>query len=286
MRNFIRLLHKGIRSPRRALGHVVDKCRFAVDRRERVPFLVVITGQKCTLRCKDCANFSPYLPQEYYSIETVCDDFQKLARIACVSNLQIQGGEALISPGLVKLLKCVQPASRAISIATNGTRLLSQKQIEVIKSVRASVRISDYNINQQRSVDLMAQCKDNGIPSHLYQFALGSGNWIEMGDRCMERKGDVETHDVFKSCPFKVCLTLEDGIIARCSRATVAHHIQDFSPNEADFVHVRMLDSKQLRYSLVEYMRDPSPMEACRYCRGGMGQKIRPAIQINRTTPN
>jgi tetratricopeptide (TPR) repeat protein len=28
----------------------------------KIPFLVFITGQKCNLRCRDCGNFTPYLP--------------------------------------------------------------------------------------------------------------------------------------------------------------------------------------------------------------------------------
>jgi hypothetical protein len=245
-----------------------------------VPLLVVITGQKCTLRCRDCGNFTPYQPQAHYSLDAICDDFGKLADVACVSTVQIQGGEALIFPGLVQLLDTVRPASLSITVATNGTRLLSQEQVEAIKRVRAGVRVSDYEISQQRIAELIAQCEANGIPFHLYRFAGGSGSWMDMGGRYAERNGDIETQEVFRTCPFTGCLTLEDGVIARCSRATVSHYAQNFVPNEADFVRVRELDPSQLRLSLLDYIQNPIPMEACRYCRGGMGQEIPPAIQL------
>lgn len=286
MKHIVKRVYKGICSPRMAIRYVAHKCRSALDGTISLPFLVLITGQKCTLRCQDCGNFTPYLPQVHYEVDAVCDDFRRLSQVARVGSLQIQGGEALIYPGLVRLLKCVQSASSSITIATNGTRLLSPEQIEVIKAVGANIRISDYQISQQRSSELEEQCKAHGIRSRLYRFAGGQGNWTDLGGKHMERNDDNETREIYETCPFNGCLTLENGIIARCSRATVSHHMQSFIPNEADFVAVRAIQPTQLRHKLANYIRHPIAMEACRYCRGNKGHQIPPAIQIKRTHPN
>lgn len=287
MSNLIDYLCRSLCCPSSGIEHVLNKCRYLIYRKIVVPLLVVITGQKCTLRCKDCGNFTPYLPQTHYNIDLICNDFQKLSSILQIRTLQIQGGEALAFPELPKLLRSVRLAgSHFINIATNGTRLLTQEQIKAIKDVHACVRISDYGINKQKVSYLIEQCKANSIPYRMYQFAGGSGKWINLGDKHIERNSEIETNKIFKNCPFKGCLTLENGIIARCSRATVAHKVQDFTPNEADLINVRSLDSKRLRLSFMDYIKHPEPLVACRYCRGSIGEDIPPAIQLIRNTSN
>lgn len=281
MKYFINRIYRGLNSPGSAQKYVWNKCLCYLGRRIHIPFLVIITGQKCTLRCKDCGNFSPLLPQTYYDINSICTDFHKLASVAFISSIQIQGGEALIYPNLPDLIDCVSRGAGAITIATNGTKLLSPEQVKSIISVNARIRISDYNLPTQKGSELMVQCAENNISSFIYKFSGGSGDWLELGDRTVARSSDLEVAKTFSTCPFKNCLTLENGIIARCSRATVSHQIQPFSPSESDFIPVREMDTARLRNRLIDYLRHPIPMEACRYCRGSNGPIIPPAIQMN-----
>lgn len=274
-------IYQGFRSPHLALGYAMDKYQCSVDKKIHIPYLVVITGQKCTLRCKDCGNFTPYLPQTHYNINDLCDDINKFSSVARITLLQIQGGEALIFPMFKELLNIVGGAARFVTIATNGTRLLSEEQITAVKAAKASLRISDYGlIFLQKADKLMAQCKENHIDCNMYKFAVGTGNWIDLGDKDTVKNCNIDVHNIFKSCPFKTCLTLENGIIGRCSRATVVHHIQKFIPKENDFVVLRNLNIKDLHEQLLQYVLHPTPMEACRFCRGGRGRLIPPAIQI------
>ena len=100
-------IYQGFRSPHLALGYAMDKYQCSVDKKIHIPYLVVITGQKCTLRCKDCGNFTPYLPQTHYNINDLCDDINKFSSVARITLLQIQGGEALIFPMFKELLNIV-----------------------------------------------------------------------------------------------------------------------------------------------------------------------------------
>jgi hypothetical protein len=248
-----------------------------------IPLVVFILGQRCTLRCRDCGNFTPYLPQTFYDLESIWDDFTKLLSVADLARCQIQGGEPLIHPEFIELcrrLRILRPGQ--VYFATNGTRLLSSGQIEALRAIDASLRISNYSVTGQRAQELQRQCEQEGVRSELFQFALGDGKWLNMGGASQPRGDDEEARSRFVECPFRGCLTLEDGIIGRCSRATVAHHTQKFSPTPGDFVTIRQLAAEQLHDVLGEYLGRPSPMEACRYCLGNQGERISPAIQMQR----
>ena len=61
--------------------------------------LVVITGQKCSLRCKNCANFSPFHSKEldFYDINKIISDIDKISkRIKSFKHIQIQGGDCFL----------------------------------------------------------------------------------------------------------------------------------------------------------------------------------------------
>ena len=65
------------------------------DLNYEIPFLVVVTGQKCTLKCKNCANFCPYHSPEldFYDVNLIIKDLKNIIkRIKSLGSIQIQGG--------------------------------------------------------------------------------------------------------------------------------------------------------------------------------------------------
>jgi MoaA/NifB/PqqE/SkfB family radical SAM enzyme len=250
----------------------------------KIDFMVFITGQKCTLRCRACGNFTPLLPQTFYSFDMISADLEKMLEVSKIYTLQIQGGEALIYPELVDLLKLLRTKKvRSVHIATNGTRQLTDEQIKAVRKLGATIRISDYQVNSKISAitdRLVEQCKKNRIQYRLYRFVSGDSNWMDMGGKDIKREDDdAKVKRTFDTCPFNICLTLEDGVIARCSRATVSHLIQNFIPAEYDLIESRAMSVSELGKRLKEYMRKPAFMEACRYCYGSRGKPIKAAEQ-------
>lgn len=252
-----------------------------IDSRDRIPLLVFVVGQRCSLRCKNCGNFTPYLPQSDYSLEEVWFDLKRISVFFRICKLQIQGGEALLCTFLPQLLNRIRFLDiQEVQIATNGMHLLEPILIKAIKKARASIRISDYGVPGQRSAELSQQCERDKINNRIYRFVAGDGAWIDLGGNDERRKDDVESNITFNKCPFRNCLTLENGILARCSRATVAHFVQGYNERDSDFVNVRKISDMQLKDKINDYVRAPGFMEACRYCNGAQGPTIAPAVQI------
>jgi hypothetical protein len=145
-------------------------------------------------------------------------------------------------PKLADLLDyCLHNDIGKVVIATNGTIPMRKDVVNLFRNGNVEVRISDYNLPKQKAVQMLTkQCKSSNIRLWLYRFASGTGDWVELGGPNHPREdSDDKVESKFSQCPFRGCLTLENGIMARCSRAPLAHIIQKYEPAETDFFKCR-----------------------------------------------
>lgn len=146
---------------------------------------------------------------------------------------------------------------------------------------RIGIRISDYKLSQT-PIRLESRLEEMGIPVKYYKFAGNTSEWIDLGGIDILPVDDIETVSHFDACAFNTCLTLENGELTYCSRATNAYKLQGFNRNPDDYLIVR--DVKGFKQSLKSFITNKHAMEACRYCNGtAKGEKIRPAIQMKAT---
>ena len=238
-----------------------------------IPFLVVVVGRKCTLKCKNCSNLIPYSPPDMmsYDYKQILADLLVITQVADVNIIQFQGGEPFVYPNLSELLKFALD-SNAISqvrIATNGT-VFPNVGLELLANPKLEVRISNYPIVTKKAHELENFLNENGIANRRHDFASGVGLWNDLGDVDVEpSKGDIS--EIFAGCGKSHCLTLENGLIGHCSRCICAPSIQKFQPKEGDYLTIR---GERFKERLFDYVTYPKAMEACRYCNGGYSNGI------------
>lgn len=207
--------------------------------------IVVIVGQNCTLKCQDCANFSPYLSKilPFYPAQEIIADMQELIKEAQIAYLQFQGGEFFYHPDAREILAfAVQsPRIHSICIATNATIIPKDSMLELLASPKVIVRISNYGqVNAKTATKLEEVLQARGIAVILRNTYRGAGLWSKCGDKDTKRLPPKAMQKVFDSCTFaKECLTMENGFITRCSRGTIAHIMQGFRLGGGDGVVVR-----------------------------------------------
>ena len=195
--------------------------------------------------------------------------------------LQIQGGEPFIYSDLIKLIKYFENNKKVqmIYIATNGTVIPNIEVIEELKNNKKFlVRISDYDLNDIPK-KLKSLLDNNGINNYYYKFSDGNGMWRDLGGSDLKPVSDIEKERNFRNCAFRSCLTLENGEITYCSRATNSYKIQKFKRNKRDYFILKSKFNikKELRY----FVENRVAMEACRYCNGTeKAEVIKPAIQM------
>lgn len=250
-----------------------------------VPALVVIVGQACTLRCKNCSNFSPYAPDSMkrYPLERLKGDLQVVFDAShYVKKIQVQGGEPLLYTQLPQLLAFIRDSGKVgtITIATNGTILPSEEVLQALERCRVRVRISSYPVVPPEKTDRLVRCLEaRGIETWTYEFAARDAMWYDMGGIDARPEGsDDAVQARFLQCPFHDCFTLEDGKISRCSRAVIAEQVQGFTARTEDVLPV--VPAEDFPARLWDYLRTPEHMEACRYCYGAQSGEIPPAQQL------
>ncbi len=247
--------------------------------------MVAITGQACTLRCKDCGNMTPHVDdpsKRFYDMDGVIRCLDALLRHSTVKLLQIQGGEAFLHPHLGILLRHVAETDRIVKcqVATNGTLIPSSDEVAILKNPKFSIRISNYPIFSKRANELKSLLDSNGLRNRMYSFVQKTGLWYDLGNTLVCGGGDAQAASRFATCKYNHCLTLENSRLAYCSRATISDSVQGFSESDDDYLYVS--DTADFGEKLKRYVRNPHFMEACRHCNGTDGTPtLEPAIQLD-----
>lgn len=256
--------------------------------RKNIGFMVLVVGQKCNLKCADCSNFTPLMPQIHYDFDSTLEDLKKISSLLTIDLFQIQGGEVLDWEPLPNLLRSIRELDfvKTIQIATNGTRPLSDQLKQFIYNDGDTIiRISPYpGVSDRLATRLANDCHSNSIPFYYHRFANGVGDWADLGGRSFEEKKDYQGFVTYHGCNFKWCLTIENGVIARCSRGPTAHHIQKFVPYKGDLFNLRetTLAESEFSAAFYSYVLNPKPMRACNFCNGTQGPEIRAGIQFSK----
>lgn len=254
-----------------------------------MPNLVVITGQKCTLKCKNCANFSPYHSSDvdFYNIDLIINDLNNiLKKIKCIWHLQLQGGDFFLHKDAEKLLAYVSNQEKILNctIATNCILIPKPNLIKQLQNKKFIVRLSHYGTaNEKNKNKLIEILRQNGIAYKIHMYANGNGFWSDCGGINTPKHTLEETLDNYSKCIFKCCLTLENGIISRCSRSTIAHRLQPYKIKRKDFVNVRSLffNVSKLKRFIRNQNSDKGIVTACYYCNGTSGPKIPAGEQLS-----
>ena len=258
-----------------------------------IHFLVVTVGQACNLRCKNCGNFAPFAPKETlrYDVHTILEKLKIITKFADIRLLQIQGGEPFLYSELFRILEFVKqcPSVKKCLIATNGTIIPKNRrgggEWQILQDEKFIVRISNYPVNTDQSSRIQEWCRERGIQSELYHFVSKDDKWYNLGleMEChtandeQQRKAEYR----FQNCLFRNCLTLENGILGRCSRSVIAKQVQGFPEKEGDYLPVE--EDLEFGERLERYINIPQHMEACCHCNGtGRENLIEVALQLGK----
>jgi len=250
-----------------------------------IPFFVVCVGHACTLRCKDCGNFTPFTPNEnkIYPMDRIIEDLRIIVKHSRIQKLHIQGGEPFLHPNLAEIINFAVSVDNIaiVQIASNGVGKV--KCLTALKHPKVQVRISDYRHAESDFRDIFDK---EAVAYKVYEFASKSGMWYDMGSINTPREeSDEVCTERFNSCPYNKCLTLENSKLGYCSRSIIAEKMQGFTSIDNtggggghDYLRVR--DSDDFGQYLENYIKNKRFMEACRYCMGSTGKLIEPAVQI------
>lgn len=240
--------------------------------------------QRCSLKCKDCSNLMGYYAEpRHYPIEQLKTMFEVLhSHLDHLPEVRLIGGEPLLHPQFHELALMAAESDKVdvVTIATNGTVLPRDEQLDALINDKVIIKISDYgklSVNRER---LVSECDRRGI----HCIVLHPKEWNQWGLPGKQGLSAEEIRALFLSCNVVSCLTVMDGRLYHCEHAAHGTHLGGIPDDMGNYVELFPSAHKtsEIGHDIWRFVYEKSCMPACDYCFGSTRQskQVEPAIQI------
>ena len=279
--------------PRYAVSNLCTSQRRYVD--QDLVFLrsvdLIIT-EKCSLRCKDCANLMQYYerPVDIPTDELVSDIEDLVGVVDEINEIRVIGGEPLMNRRFAEVIARLLPQSKInkVVVYTNGTILPTDDQLEVLRSEKVFFFITSYGSLSRKKEDLIAKLTEHGI-NYNAQDAYG---WTECGSIGPRNRAPEENEAIFRNCCAKNFISMTNGALYRCPFSANVVRLEGMPAHlsATDGFSVRGLgklsgaDREQARADLKRFLYQKPSLNACDFCAGRTygDKEIEPGIQTRR----
>lgn len=234
-------------------------------------FLNITT--KCTLRCKNCSMFIPYVrtPCNYPSQDIMKDLNSVLEAVGHIRIVNFYGGEPLLHPDLAAMIRKLHDESRVdrISIITNATILPSEELVEALKNEsRCLIRISDYGDISKNLHRLEEIFKTNHIRYEVANYTY----WDRPSKIAKVSETDEELRTKFKECTACNVVFILNRKLTICSTGSAICNQGVFPPSEDNYVDLSSdISQQELSDNIIQFFarrKTGDFLDACRYCSG------------------
>lgn len=234
-----------------------------------LPSIDIVITEKCSLKCRDCANLMQYYthPRDI-DFDTLFASMDVLMRsIDYVFELRVLGGEPFMNKRVHQYIERLRQYSnyRRIAVYTNATIVPSQHQLRCLSHDDTYIRISYYGC-LSRKLALMTEALDTcGV---TYQIDVIPG-WQECAAIGKRDRTQEDLEAVFSNCCANNILTILNTRIYQCPFAANAYNIGALPPDVFDSIEtVGSLSREEMRCRLFEMLREKKHITACTYCAG------------------
>lgn len=246
----------------------------------------LILTEKCSLKCKDCANLMQYY-ENPINIESdeLSQDLEDLCSIADeINEIRIIGGEPLMNKHFheISLKAASYKNVNKVVIYTNGTICPPEEKIKALKNDKVFVFITTYGSLSRNENKLSLLLEKHGVQFNN-QPAYG---WTECGGIKTWGRDAEYNKEIFKNCCAKHFTTMTDGKIFRCPFSANVERLMAIPNIPSDFVSVRGYSdpnkrNPKLKKILRWFLRDKPLLGACDSCNGRTygDPEITPGIQ-------
>jgi hypothetical protein len=245
----------------------LERAYTVVDGRIQTRSLEAHIVDHCNLTCADCCSLSPLLPKWLAEPEQLARDLVAAARVLAPRVFKLVGGEPLLHPDIVEMVRRVKAANIAprVSVTTNG--LLLMRMPDAFFEAVDALTISLYPLPQ-----LTARPE---IEERAARFGVAL-NWKEQNsfvrmDRSTPASSD-EIATVYRDCWLRErCHLIRDGVFFTftCTRPP---HFGTLRGRDFSRDGVRLDERAGLADELLAYLSREEPLEACALCFGGAAE--------------
>jgi hypothetical protein len=240
---------------------------------------LVIT-EKCTLKCKDCANLMQFYEMpENYSSKDILDGIIGLSeRADFIHEVRVIGGEPFLNKEIYEIIHRIALIDNIhkIVIYTNGMIPPKEEEIKNFNKNKILFSITDY-AELGRNLDKTVLILDKySLPYRVHP----PEHWTDSGKILEKPWTTLEAKDLFAKCCGKNLYTLIGEDLYRCPFAANADKLRAIPKHASNSINVlsSVGDIKDFAYG-IDYI------DACKLCPGRSFDSpiIKPAVQVKKS---
>jgi hypothetical protein len=216
------------------------------------------------------------------SAESLARDLGVLAKHYHAKRLRLLGGEPLLHPALVDILKIARASGVAdeVSVATNGLLLCRQGD-----DFWAAVDAVDVTLYPGKALSLSdlwrcrARARRHRVRLRLEIAAHFRESYSELGTA--DEKLVQRIYDTCLIAHEWQCHNIENGHFYKCPQGAILPRQLPGRLGPASDNGVKLEETPELGRRIEKYLLSPRPLEACRHCLGSVGKRF-PHEQVSR----
>ena len=230
--------------------------------------LDIVVTERCTLRCKYCANLIQYFknPQDM-DLDQVYRDIDLIfAKADWISKLHLFGGESFLYKRLAQALdytaKYKSKFGKLYAI-TNGTILPNEETLDAMKRNQLHVVISDYNALSKNLNNLAEK-----LSAYDIRYITTNPVWFA-GQQLVDGRGR-DAKEVFNRCTMK-CTMLQNGLLYRCPFLAHSARLNAVPYSKHNYIDISKEETQKI--DIKNYLSMPDNPNTvtppgCAYCSG------------------
>lgn len=229
----------------------------------------VVLTEKCTLKCKDCANLMQYYEKpENIEMDNIFETFDNfLSTIDVLLEMRVLGGEPFLVKDIDKLIEhyACNEKIKKITIYTNSTIIPDKNVVKSLKNEKVSVHMSNYGKVSRKIDGLDRLFSKEGIRHYIHEYR----SWNDLGDIKERKYTDKIMKKLYSECIMAKCYTFYRGKLYMCPRSAHGERLGAFINSEKEYInYTGMVDSEQTKKELIEMLKHTEWLTACNYCNG------------------
>lgn len=237
----------------------------------------------CNLSCRACSHLSPTFKKEFVDPDKVFNDFHTLAKFYHPEYVKLLGGEPLLHPKLIDVIKAIRQSkiSEHIQVCTNGKLLLKMSDIfwQEIDEINISV-YPGQELTKKKISEIKNKAKKYHVEVKLFYFDNFRESYSELGTTNTELIRRI--YSTCKIAHIWRCHTVVDGYFYKCPLSLLIPKVISPKTFRIDYQDgIKITDSPEFTQELLAYLQSSEPLSSCSHCLGSAG-KLRQHEQIER----
>lgn len=242
-----------------------------------MPFFDISMGTSCSLNCKLCSQWFPYLQKkELFNPDEIVDNLKIIFKyVDIVHNVAVIGGEPFLNQGIVKVLAFLDEMHKQgkltfIRVITNGTTMPSENVLSFFKLPHFELVISHYPLEKignekfiQNREELIKYLENNNCNYNMPEIHI----WSDHGTpEKPHNRSPKQQKDVFSTCWFHLCRGLYNGKLYGCPRAYALVNMTNIKLRNDEVIDLKELKNKRQMKNAISKLYSIDYLNACDYC--------------------